>query len=327
MQKYILTNDDELPVKSLPADSDWSENYAFVCYDYEKKVGFAAYIGRWVKNPAIWREQLYLYLPDGTFLSHISLGKAPTREVITAGCLEFRCEEPGGRWKISFEGPMRHDSLEKMLVEPIEQANTRNVAFEVVLDHDYPTWMFPGADNTTFGKFHYEQMGFGKGHFTVAGYVHHFAAPTYRDHSRGPRNLSHFDGHLWLQLHFPTGKSFSTYQVWHNDGGKVNNVLNLASSFAPGELREASLLYLDRIPSPENYQDPFNVRILLEGKEIELVGKPLATLVYSVSKEFELYYGHVPSLSDFFSLEQPFLFECEEGQVKGYMQRTGPFPR
>jgi len=326
MENYPLSVDDELPVKDLPALTEWSENYAFVCYDHDRKVGFAAYIGRWVKNPVIWREQFFVYLPDGSCLSSISFGKAPSREQLTAGCLTFCCEKPGGRWTIDYEGPMRHDFPNELMKEPVEQANVTNVKFHLDLDHEYPVWMFPGADgNTTFGKFHYEQMGHGIGRIEVNGKQIDFAAPSYRDHSRGPRNLSHFDGHLWLQLHFPSGVSFSTYQVWHNDGDEVHNVLNLAASFRPGEIREAAVVELERLRTPEKLWDPFSITIAMEGKEVALTGKPLAALTNSVSKEFELYYGLVPSIADFFNFEQPFLFECDAGLVKGYMQRTGPF--
>jgi len=327
MEGYDLTIDDELPVVQLPGIAEWSENYAFIGYDFETRTGFCAYIGRWVKNPTVFREQLYLFLPDGSVLSHIAMGKPASREVITAGCLEFRCEEVGGRWKINFEGPMRRDTLAQLQTEPVVQGHPTPVKFEVVIDHQCPTWMFPRGDNTTFGKFHYEQMGESRGSISVDQQTLAFRAPTYRDHTRGPRNLSHYDGHIWLQLHFPSGPSFSTYQMWHNNGGDVEQILNLGTSVRPGELREAKLLNSPRLPSLDNLLDPVTVQISLEGRELTLQGKPVATLAYSFSKDVEFYYGLVPSLVDFYSIEQPLLFESGEGPVMGYMQRSGPFAK
>lgn len=327
MEGYTLTRDDELPVQQIPEVADWSENYAFIGYDFGNNIGFCAYIGRWVKNPKVFREQLYLYLPDGSILSHIAMGKPATRELITAGCLEFRCDEAGGRWRINFEGPMRQDTLARLRQEPVLQGHPQAVKFEVVIDHQCPTWMFPQGNNTTFGKFHYEQMGESRGRIDFQGQRLAFAAPTYRDHTRGPRNLSHYDGHIWLQLHFPEGTAFSTYQTWHNNTGQAEQVLNLGTSVKPGELREAFMLNAPRLRTLDDLLAPVTALVSLEGRELELVGKPVTTLAYSFTKDVEFYYGLVPSIADFYSIEQPILFEYEGGTVKGYMQRSGPFAR
>jgi hypothetical protein len=322
---YELRLEDELPIISLPDISEWSENYAFIGYDFQSKVGFCAYIGRWVKNPNIFREQLYLYLPDGSILSHISMGKPGSKDVITAGCLELRCEKPGGRWRISFDGPMRHDSLTQLKSEPVLQGQPHAVSFDVIIDHNSPTWMFPRADNTTFGNFHYEQVGQCQGSVKFNEKKFSFAAATYRDHTRGPRNFFHFDSHIWLQLHFPGGPSFSTYQVWHNQGGKCQQSLNLGTSVRPDELREASLLNSPKLESLDNFMDPVTAVVSLEGREIELVGKPVAALAYSFSRDVEFYYGLIPSQVAFYCMEQPLIFESEEGPVYGYIQRSGQF--
>jgi hypothetical protein len=325
IEPFALCIEDELPVKKLPDVVDWSENYAFIGYDFNRHIGFCAYIGRWVKNPSVWREQLYLYLPDGSILSHTGMGKSATDGVITAGCLALQCLEAGGTWQIDFDGPMRRDTLDQLCTEPVNQRSPINVQFNVTIDHRCPVWMFPRADNSTFGKFHYEQMGVSRGTLAFAGTTLSFEAPTYRDHTRGPRNLSHYNGHIWLQLHFPNGPSFSTYHMWHDNNGKPEQILDLGTSVRPGELLEAKLLNSPRLSSPKHLGESITVQIEMEGRLRELTGRPLSTLAYSFSRDVEFFYGLVPSVADFYSIEQPLLFETAEGPVPGYIQRSGPF--
>lgn len=326
MKGFALTDTDELPVETLPDIAQWSENYAFIGYDYDTGVGFGAYIGRWVKNPQVWREQLYLYLPDGTILSHIATGRPARREVITAGSLAFECKSAGGKWEISFEGAMRHDTLQALRREPIEQGRPQSVKFRVEIDHAYPAWMFPKGDNSTYGNYHYEQMGTCSGVVAFAGETHRFSSLTYRDHSRGPRNLSDYAGHVWLQLHFPDGPSFSTYQMWHGEGAGHSKVLDQAVTVTPEGLGTAALLTSVQFTSLDQLLEPVELDVMMGDRTVRLKGKPLTTLAYSVSKEVDFYYGLTPAIADFYSIEQPFLFEGPDGPVRGYLQRSGPYP-
>lgn len=327
MKSHTLSLAEELPVSEIPDVVDWSENYAFVGYDFDSRIGFCAYINRWVKNPKIFREQLFLYLPDGSVLSHISMGTATTGQTFRAGCLCMHCAEPGGRWVISYEGPMRHDKLDGLLKEPVKEGNPHNVRFGVEIQHAAPVWMFPRAEgNASYGKFHYEQMGTCRGSFTFNGVDHAFAAPTYRDHTRGPRNLQNYDSHIWLQLHFPAGPSFSAYNMWHNDDGIVTKILDLGTSVRPGELTAATLDSSTRLTSLTDIGDRVCVQVTLEGRTVDLVGDPIATLIYSFTKDVEFLYGAVPSIAEFFSIEQPILFTGPDGPVQGYLQRSGSYP-
>lgn len=327
MQNYALSLEEELPVQTLPDVGQWSENYAFIGYDYEQRVGFGAYIGRWVKNPALWREQLYLYLPDGSVLSHIQIGRASDSKIPTGGSMQFRCEEAAGRWRINFEGAMRHDRLERLLKEPVAEATPHNVSFDVVIDHTYPVWMFPTSDNSSYGKFHYEQMGHCKGQVSFAGQDFTFAANAYRDHSRGPRHLGDYDGHAWLQLYLPGGPAFATYQVWHNTNGEAVRVLDQAVAVHPDRFGNARLNNSVRLPTLGNLLDPIKVDVTIEGRNYQLSGEPLSTFFGCLTEDFDFFYGCQPAIADFYAVEQPVIFSGPDGPINGYLQRSGRFDK
>lgn len=322
MKPYDISFADERPVEQLPDIDRWSENYAFVGYDYQTRIGFAAYVGRWVKNPKLWREQLYLYLPDGTALLHMAIGRAFDDAVPTGGALRFHCDAPGGRWRISFDGAMRHERLETLMHEPIVESRPHPVRFDVDIDHDMPVWMLPASENTSHGKFHYEQLGTATGSYSFGGRDYRFAGPAYRDHSRGPRHLGGYQGHLWLQIHFTDGPAFATYQAWAKNDGALVQILNESVSIRPDGFGPASLDTPIRLESLDRLQDPLDIQVTVEGRRYHLRSRPLATMVASLTEEFDFFYGFPRSMADLVATEQPLLFESTDGPVTGYIQRS-----
>ena len=322
MKGHAITFADERPVERIPDIACWSENYAFVGYDYENRIGFAAYVGRWVKNPSLWREQLYLYLPDGTALLHMAIGPAADGKVPSGGAMQFHCVEPGGRWRIVFDGAMRHERIETLLREPIVESRPHPVKCEIVLDHVLPVWMLPASENSSHGKFHYEQMGVCAGHYHFNGTDYRFAGPAYRDHSRGPRHLGGYQGHVWLQIHFKDRPIFASYQAWASNDGKLVKILDESVSMRPDGFGPASLHTHLRLETIDALFDPITLDVTVEGRRCTLRGRPLATLVASLTEEFDFFFGFPRSMADLVATEQPLLFDSEDGQVTGYIQRS-----
>lgn len=58
----------------LPAEGGWRENYCFDAYDSAADLGFWIHMGRRPRDPRLWREQVLVYAPDGTFLLHRAWG-------------------------------------------------------------------------------------------------------------------------------------------------------------------------------------------------------------------------------------------------------------
>lgn len=289
---FALAYTDERPAVEVPAVERWSENYAFTGYDYGTRIGYAAYVGRWVKDPTVWREQLYLYLPDGTVLQHQGLGPASDPDVPSGGAVRFRCDEPGGRWRIDFRGGMRHERVPDLIGEPLAQAEPHPVEFAVEIDHPYPVWMMPTEDNSTYGKYHYEQMGTCRGRFRFTGRDHEFTGPGYRDHSRGPRHLGAFAGHFWIQVHVPAGPQFVSYQAWARVGDDITRVLDQSVAVEPDGFGPATLHGAQRLSALETLSDPIELDITTGGERRTLRCTPIATQVCSLTSDFDFFYGY-----------------------------------
>ena len=324
MEPYDIQFADEYPIATIPDDKFWSENYAFIGYDYEKKIGFNASIGRWVKNPRLWREQFYLYLPDGTVLVHIQIGRNDDPTVPTGGSLRFICEEPGGRWRINFEGAMQHHSQQSLLADPITELRPHPVTFDVVIDHGYPVWMFPRSDNTSHGKYHYEQLGNFSAAFNFKGQDYAYQGPAYRDHSRGPRQLGDYDGHVWMQLHPENGPKFATYNAWVLKDGAPVQILSETTSmradgFGQAQIHDPQAL---KLRSVDQFFDPVDINVTIEGKDYRLKGTPLTTMISALTNEFDFFYGWNRAEVDILATDQPLRLEGADGRVTGYLQRS-----
>jgi hypothetical protein len=322
MKTHALNLADELPCPVPKGIENWSENYAFYAYDFELRTGFMAFAGRWIKNPHLWREQLYIYLPDGTMLSHRIIGPSADPSVLSGGVMRLNCESPGERWRLNFDGAMRHDDFDTSRNEPILESRPHSVRLQAVFESNTPVSMTAPTDNTSYGKFHYEQGHMCRATLDFQGVRMDFSGPGYRDHSRGPRQLGSFDGHIWLQLFFPDGKTFASYQVWSKQAERSTQVLNESIIIDSGEIRAASLLEAPRLSSLDRLRDPVVLRISWQDQEQDLSGRPLNNLLNSFTEDFDFYFGVAPQLAEFMSIDQPVSFESAIGEVKGYVQRS-----
>jgi hypothetical protein len=322
IESYRLNEAEENPVATLPDVANWSENYAFYAYDYGTHVGFTAFIGRWIKNAALWREQLFIYLPDGTLLSHRTIGPAPDGTGPSGGAVRASCETPGKRWRLRFEGAMRQDPFDGFRHEPILEGRPYPVRFDVELDCNTPVWMMSTQDNSSYGKFHYEQGHASRGAVTFAGRRHTFNGPGFRDHSRGPRHLGGFDGHTWIQLFLPDGQVFATYQAWAQQAGASQRILDQSIVMSGQQIHAATLLRAPRLTSLEQLRDPVELRVSVADHEHVLRGEPFNQMLNSFTEDFDFYFGVAPGLAEFMSIDQPMLFDSDVGVVRGYVQRS-----
>jgi hypothetical protein len=327
LEPYPITCAEERPVETVPAIERWSENYAFVGYDYDQRIGFSAYAGRWVKRPDLWREQFYMCLPDGSSLVHIAIGPAVDRQVAGSSALRLICEEAGGRWRIKFDGAMRHETSSSLLAEPVVETEPHPVSFSATLDHQLPVWMMPSSDNESYGKFHYEQMGHCTARLDFAEKHYEFSGPSYRDHSRGPRHLGGFDGHVWLQVHLKDAAPVSIYQAWARDDGKLVQILDAGVSFHPDRLGKAALLSDNRLQTLDALADPIPLILEADGRVHRLTARAIAGQFASLNDDFDFFYGFHRGRADILATEQPLLLEGEDGIATGYLQRSLRIPR
>lgn len=251
---------DELPVAELPDIPHWSENYCYEGYDKKANVGFWLHLGRWPRDPNLWREQLWVYLPDGTFTIMRGFGSHPVKNGPGGALMKLQCEEPG-RWRLMFKGPTRVTTPERLKEKPdsyLSDGPYAAVDFDVEFVETQPVWHFGDVlKDENWAQFHYEQHGRLKGtiRFQKAGgewQTFTMDGPGYRDHSRGPRELSTFGGNYWLHGQFPNGRAFSLMHVWRNVDGERVPAFSKAVVYQDGKIYDATFGDLPLVTDREN---------------------------------------------------------------------------
>jgi hypothetical protein len=211
----------ELPLKDLPDVPHWLENYAWDAYDPTQRVGIYLHVGRWYRDPRLWRELVLVCLDGKTVYSRRNIGRLEDPALVGASCLKLSCEEPMRRWRWRYHGPaLKGDATAMMSAPPAD-----DVAYLLDFDLDWkaasPVVDFGHGTEPGAASSHYEQAGRLQGRLTIDGQAHEFNGFTFRDHSRGPRVLNeHFNRHTWIHGGFPSGRTLSSLIV-ETPGGKL----------------------------------------------------------------------------------------------------------
>lgn len=324
-QAHVLSIDEELPVRVIPDVPTWSENYFFYGYDAERRTGFVLLTGRWVKNPALWREQLFLLLPDGSILAHRAIGDRPTANPYagpSGGTVRTVCDEAGKRWRLEFDGAMQRATLDQFRSGHYVEQVPHSVGFAAEITGASPVMLLPASDNTSYGKYHYEQMIAVSVSFRFGGETYLIEGQGYRDHSRGPRQLGSFDGHVWLQVFMGDGPAFTAYHVWATVDGKRTQILDKATTIGSEGFGPARLCSIDAMTDLAAIEQEIAVVLDIDGERIALRGKPLATLINGFSADYDFYFGAAPDRAEFVSADQPVLLEGDGYRVMAWVQRS-----
>ena len=257
---------EELPVTEIPREPHWSENYCYEGYDEANNIGFWLHLGRWPRNPAVWREQLWVYWPDGTYSIMRGFGAHPVDSGVGGALLKLTCLEPG-EWRIQFDGPTRMTSSSRMATPAasyLSDGPYAAVSLDIRFSANHPAWNFGDVlRNENWSRFHYEQHGRVRGSFRLEpsgkpSKSFNVNCGGYRDHSRGPRELSTFGGNYWIHGQFPNGRAFSLMHVWKHEGGKHVPAFSQAVVFEGGKIYRATFgdlpLLVDRYKPSGEYQ-------------------------------------------------------------------------
>jgi len=281
----------ELPVTRLPAIPHWIENYAWDAYDPALRIGIYLHVGRWYRDPMLWRELVLVCLDGKTVYSRRNIGRLEDPTLVGASCLRLSCEEPMRRWRWRYHGPALKGEARAMMKSPPPDDVAYLLDFDLEWQGSSPVVDFghgtePGAEAS-----HYEQAGSLTGHLTVDGQTYDFLGHTFRDHSRGPRVLNeHFNRHTWIHGGFPSGRTLSSLIVETPDGR-----LGLNALFA---VDDAGHIHRYRFRTPllwddwENMTEPYVMEgIDDEGRTIKIEAEPQFFYPTTLGPPMDLFVG------------------------------------
>lgn len=209
-----LPDETEFPAREWPDVPLWTENYCYVCYDPQSEIGVWTHLGRAPFDPTLWRELSMIFLPTGERLVNKGYGRTETDKGPGAATLSYDCVEPWKEWRSRRDGAAIRTTEKDLDSGMLFDRAHERVAFDLSWHGQGPVWDWGEVEDAHgWGKLHYEQLVTVGGTVTVGGEVIPFQGTGLRDHTRGPRDFTVVESHLWSWGSFPSGNGFMVLGV------------------------------------------------------------------------------------------------------------------
>lgn len=325
----VIGDDDHL-VTELPGVPMWNETMAGMFNDPKTSISACLYLGRWWGEPTMLRQMIAFLLPGDRALFSKNYGRPTNPPVASAG--GFTMEPLGdGRIRYSYDGPMDLRKQSEVASNGLGTGPTVRVTFEFIFSSDMPIWDLHATDphddhqDLMFPGGHMEQLGRISGTLSFEGETHIIdAAPTIRDHSRGVRNWSTHQSHVWINGQFPSGWGFCCFRA--SIVGKPGFALNSAALFKDGRIYGATIETEGLTRPGSDIWAPFDIVLKPEGLD------PITITVANMWQNYQLgmfepadlYWG-VPTCGPHpkaaWSNEQSGEFRCNGEVGYGHVER------
>jgi len=313
--------EDEMPIATIPDVPLWSENYCFDGYDPDAGVGFWLHVGRCSQDPRLWREQVYVTLRDDTHLVRKTYGRVPVDGGAGAAALSFTCLEPFKTWRVQHFGVVRRVTAEELLAGPLADGHDELLEFDLTFNATSPIWNIGAKSaNQIWCTAHYEQVGCCNGILRRDGRSLQVRANSYRDHSRGPRELSKMDQHAWIHGSFPDGRAFGMFLFRTIDAPERN--LSEAFVYEGGRMHEAQVLSAPLFRSESDVGRPYVLELGGEFGRWRLSGQPELGVPQSFGPPNELFIGVAHGLASHLTYQESTRFSLDGATGFGHTERT-----
>jgi hypothetical protein len=319
-----LTQADELPhpIERTPL---WSENYLSGAVFPAAGAAVWLHQSRVPEDPELWEEIFIIYLPGDRLL--VAKGAALQRAQDGPGgaALTYRCLEPFAEWSKRFRGTARLITEADHLSSPMVDGPSTVVDMLLSWRAGTPAYDMdvseqPWARTSSHYQQHMQVSGvirFGEERLEVEG-------PGMRDHSWGPRHLSHLGTHIWSYGAFPSGRAFMLFYHVCADGSRLLNTANLYDDGAlvPILLQGPPPL----IERPEQAASAYTLSFARpDVTPLQVAAAPLRTSVMGFANHAELVIGGPHPGSSHAIYECPTRFICEDEVGYGFTERTVQF--
>jgi hypothetical protein len=252
--------DDEYPLAVVPTDiPSWSENYAIMFADPVRRAAILYLCGRWHADPTIWREVIGISLPGDRILYAKNYGRGASPRGPGASLSRFEVTEPGRTARLTFDGPVQEGTITDLLAHGTSERSSSGCAVDLVFEAATPIWNMDtsSAAAAISGSLHIEQIG------RVDGMIEHGGERFVfdrgygiRDHSRGPRHVSRFKWHCWLNALLDDGRAIFVYAM-QAQGADAPGMLN-ASIVVDGVHHRARVTAVEA-PTPADLAKPYAI--------------------------------------------------------------------
>jgi len=248
-----LSVESESTARACPDVPGWTENMLFTPYDPVSDIGMWLHLGTVADMWEMWEDRVLIALPEdqGVLSMWAYHRTVPERQPAGAN-LEFRCEQPFRKWRITFDGFCLRSSYGEMRTGLLSDGPKSHVRLDLEVECVTPVWdagtAGDGMSKQSWAREHYEQLTRVTGEVTVDGVASHFDGGGWRDHSRGPRGadtLADWGGHVIAGGVMPSGRAFGLCRYWARDG---HTTLEGAYTVTNGVLGHVALEQIPQAP-------------------------------------------------------------------------------
>jgi len=244
---------EEFPIAVIPDTLNWSENFAYACFDPAARIGFFCHIGRWRRDLNLWREVVAIALPDGTVLVHRAIGNALTSKEGPGGSnFSVRISPEESLFRMRFLGGVRRVEENALFEGPLRDGPHFRLEFDVDYRGVAPVWDISavGHKSEFMGAGHVEQFGRFTGTIKLGEECYAIDTIGNRDHSRGPRVFDSNIRHHWLHGVLDDGTMFQLYEAELT--GQEGVAYAESNVVRDGVPRKAVAIIHDKLPFTDN---------------------------------------------------------------------------
>jgi hypothetical protein len=241
-----LDPNSERTVRACPDVPAWTENLLFTPYDPVNDIGMWLHLGTVADMWEMWEDRVVIALPeDQGVLSMWAYHRTVAERQPAGANLEFRCEQPFQKWRITFDGFCLRSTYEQMRTGLLADGPKTHVRLDLEVECVTPVWDAAtaggGMAEQSWAREHYEQLTRVTGQLVVDGVTTDVNGAGWRDHSRGPRGadtLKDWGGHVITGGVLPSGRAFGMCRYWARDG---HTTLEGAYVVTDGVLRQVDI--------------------------------------------------------------------------------------
>jgi hypothetical protein len=296
-----LTAEVEHPLTTQTPDG-WCENYALVAGDPDARISLIMCTGCQPFDTSLWHEMLLIGLPLGRTFAWKSAGRGAGKNGPGSALGRWRCEQPGARWRYTFDGFGRLVDTDDLRHGPLADGPWSRGELDLTFEAAGPVWNLSQENlEHAWEHSHYEQLGRVSGTVTIAGDAVTFNGTGHRDHSRGPRDFASVLDHAWVDCLFPSGRFFALYRMRLPGGadGVAAACVGDAQTITPARLIEMPLL--DEHPdTKERYRIVLATGEQHHSIDAEIVA-PLGASTYMTPNQMGLGAGAGPEVTQIVS--------------------------
>jgi hypothetical protein len=317
-----ISLDDELPVRQLPPDPKWLENFCFDGYDHRRDIGFWIHCGRWWRDPSIWREQVLVYWPGETYLVHRAWGYRPSDRGPSAALLDLVCEEAGQCWRMRYRGPARATNAAELHRGPLPEGPQELLDVDLAFSSEMPVWHMTGIAGEKWSKFHVEQTGRVQGRIRRGEQGVDMDGWGWRDHSRGPRDVTNMARHCWIHGRLSRNRAFALTIIDNRADGRFARGLDKVVIWDDGELHEAVCPDPPFLDGPGAPPRGYEMTLEYPRGRVAIDADLPRSLPHSTARHMDCFDGVTPDQAHVVTYEQGTVFTVDGERFDGHTERS-----